>query len=132
VIIIQALRSARSEYVVYFLLSAWLEVLDHNGRGRHLPAEVKLMPVRDARDVYTRLQVVRDRLVSGAAVAPENVRALQDAAAALAVACEKLCELRVAHARRLESCPTSRAYSLRTGGERCQQASARARHVDLG
>ena len=46
-IIIQALRSARSEYVVYFLLSAWLEVLDHNGRGRHLPAEVKLMVERE-------------------------------------------------------------------------------------
>jgi len=125
VIIIQALRSARSEYVVYFLLSAWLEVLDHNGRGRHLPAEVKLMPVRDARDVYTRLQAVRERLVSGAAVAPENVRALQDAAAALAVACDKLCELRVVHARRLDACPATPTYSLRTSGERCAPASAR-------
>jgi hypothetical protein len=125
VIIIQALRSARSEYVVYFLLSAWLEVLDHNGRGRHLPAEVKLMPVRDARDVHNRLQVLRDRLVSGAAVAPENVRALQDAAAALAVACEKLCELRVAHATRVDSWPATRTHPLRTSTERCAPVSAR-------
>jgi len=93
VIIIQALRAARSAYVVYFLLSAWLEALEHNGRARHLPLDVTRWPVRDGNDVYDRMRSVRQRLASGADTRPESVRALQDAAAALAVACDKLREL---------------------------------------
>jgi hypothetical protein len=93
VIIIEALRAARSEYVVYFLLSAWFEILDHNGRARSLSPVIKRLPVRDAPDVHTRLQAVREELASAEGSAPRKMRTLQDAAAALGVACDKLHEL---------------------------------------
>jgi hypothetical protein len=100
VIIIQALRAASSEYVVYFLLAAWLESLEHGGRARCMPADARRLRIRDAHDVYARLRAIRERLVSGTEASPENARVLQDAAAAFAVACERLRELTEPHAPR--------------------------------
>ena len=91
--IVQALLLARTEYIVYFLLSTWFESLAHNGSGGRIPDEVKAFPLRDAADLSRRLAVVRQELCRRELHTHPNVRALRDAAAVLAVACEKLREL---------------------------------------
>jgi hypothetical protein len=91
--IVRAIVLARSKYIVYFLLSAWLEALEHKGRARALPREAKKLPLRGRADVSRRLAVVRNALDRGSASAHADVRALEDAAAALSVACEQLREL---------------------------------------
>jgi hypothetical protein len=98
-IIVQALRSAQTEYVVYFLLSAWLEILEHNGRARSIPADVKSLPVRDAHDVYRRLRTTRQALAAAREIEPRDARALEDVAAAYAVAWDQLRTLSRPHAQ---------------------------------
>ncbi|HYC49122.1 MAG TPA: hypothetical protein VED01_26895 [Burkholderiales bacterium] len=78
---------------MYFLLSAWLESIEHDGIARVLPHEAKALPVRDPADVSRRFALVRQALCSGSRRDAADVRALQDAAAAFAVACQKLREL---------------------------------------
>jgi hypothetical protein len=92
-IIVDAIRRARTEYVVYFLLSAWLETLAHTGRARALPAEAAQLPVRGSVDVRRRLRLIRDKLASGNDMAPQGMRVLQDAACALDAARFKLSHL---------------------------------------
>ena len=91
--IVKAILRARSEFIVYFLLSAWLEALEHDGHARAVPPEAKRLPVRGARDVNRRLAAVRKKLDRHAAFAPAEEHALEDAAAALSVACQQLREL---------------------------------------
>ena len=91
--IIRALVLARTKYIVYFLLSAWLEALEHKQSARAIPAAAKELPLRGQADVTRRLAAVRDELEQSSASAPADVRALEDAAAALSVACEQLREL---------------------------------------
>ena len=91
--IIQAIVRAKTEIIVYFLLSAWLESLVHDGSARAIPRAATRLPVRGARDVRRRLGVVRETLGARSAGSPADLRTLEDAAAALAVACEQLREL---------------------------------------
>ena len=91
--IVKAILQARTEYIVYFLLAAWLEALEHDGHAQAVPLEAKRLPVRDAGDVKRRLAAVREKLDRHAAFSPAEVRALEDAAAALSVACQQLREL---------------------------------------
>ena len=91
--IIRALLLARTEYIVYFLLSSWLDALEHNGRARAIPAEAKKLPIRGAGDVRRRVSLVREQLDQRPANASFDVRELESAAAALSVACEQLREL---------------------------------------
>ena len=91
--IVQAIVLARTQYVVYFLLSAWLEALEHSGSARAIPREAKQLPLRGPTDVSRRLAVVRDKLGRRSVSAPDDLRALEDAAAALSVACEQLRDL---------------------------------------
>jgi hypothetical protein len=88
-IIIDAIRRARTEYVVHFLLSAWLETLQHTGRARAFPAGVTL-PIRDSRDVGHRLRRIRRKLAHDADTPPQSRRVLEDAARAFAVAWDRL------------------------------------------
>ena len=92
-IIVDAIRRARTEYVVYFLLSAWLETLAHTGRARALPAEAAQLPVRGSVDVRRRLRLIREKLASDTDIAPQRVRVLEDAACALDAARYKLSDL---------------------------------------
>jgi hypothetical protein len=91
--IIQAILLARTEYVVYFLLSAWLESLGRKRYARTIPLEARRLPVHGIEDLSRRLTVVRERLERDRHGNGAEVRALTDAAAALSVACEKLREL---------------------------------------
>jgi hypothetical protein len=99
-IIIEAIRRARTEHVVYFLLSAWLETLVHTGRARALPEDAVRLPVREGREVPHRLHLIRERLACEKDIAPQRARVLEDAARAFAVAREKLRDLRVRAAYR--------------------------------
>ena len=91
--IIQAILRARTELLVYLLLSSWLDSLEHKRGARAIPSAAKRLPIRGARDVRRRLGVVREKLDAGAAATPGDLRALEEAAAALGVACEPLREL---------------------------------------
>lgn len=100
-IIVDAIRRARTEYVVYFLLSAWFETLAHTGRARVLPEEAARLPVRNSVDVTRRLRLIREKLASGNETAPQRARVLEDAACALHAARTKLSDLwlRATHRR---------------------------------
>ena len=91
--IVTAILQARTEFIVYFLLAAWLEALEHDGRARAVPLAAKRLPVRGAGDVSRRLAAVREKLDRHTAYAPAEACALEDAAAALSVACQQLREL---------------------------------------
>ena len=84
---------ARTEYIVYFLLSSWLDTLEHNGRARAIPLGAKKLPIRGAGDVRRRVTLVREHLDRSSASTPLDLRELENAAAALSVACEQLREL---------------------------------------
>ena len=101
-IIVDAIRRARTEHVVYFLLSAWLETLAHTGRARVLPDEAARMPVRSSVDVTRRLRLIREKLASDHEISPQRARVLEDAACALHAARIKLSDLwvRATHRRR--------------------------------
>jgi hypothetical protein len=92
-IIVNAIRRARTEHVVYFLLSAWLETLQHTGRARALPADAVRLPVRGSVDVRRRLRLLREKLASSDDMAPQSARTLEDAAFALGAARVKLSAL---------------------------------------
>ena len=100
-IIVDAIRRASTEHVVYFLLSAWLETLVHTGRARALPAEAARLPVQGSVDVRRRLRIIREKLASDNDMAPQRVRVLEDAASALGAARVKLSYLwvRATHPR---------------------------------
>jgi hypothetical protein len=91
--IIRAILLARTEYIVYFLLSSWLEAVEHDGRARAIPTEAKRLPLRGAGDVRQRMSLVREHLDRDTASTPLALRELESAAAALSVACEQLREL---------------------------------------
>ena len=91
--IVQAILRARTELIVYFLLSTWLDSLEHKRGARAIPPAAKRLPIRGARDVRRRLEVVREKLDARSESAPGDLRALEEAAAALSVACEQLREL---------------------------------------
>jgi hypothetical protein len=91
--IIRAILLARTEYIVYFLLSSWLDTLEHSGRARAIPSEAKKLPIRGAGDVRRRVTLVREHLDRSSASTPLDLRELESAAAALSVACEQLREL---------------------------------------
>ena len=93
VFIVQAILRARTELIVYFLLSSWLDSLEHKRGARAIPSAAKRLPIRGARDVRRRLEVVRQKLDARSESAPGDLRALEEAAAALSVACEQLREL---------------------------------------
>jgi hypothetical protein len=92
-IIVDAIRRARTRYVVLFLLSAWLETLAHTGRARALPAEAARLPVRGSVDVRRRLRLIREKLASDRDMAPQRARVLEDAACTLDAARFKLSDL---------------------------------------
>jgi hypothetical protein len=100
-IIIDAIRRARTEHVVYFLLSAWLETLQYTGRARAFPAGVTVLPVRDDRDVIHRLRLIRRKLASDADTPPRRRRVLEDAARAFAAAWDRVNARRRCRARAL-------------------------------
>ena len=88
-IIIDALKLASTEHVVYFLLTAYVETVEHRGpAARALPKEAKRMPVRDADDVVRRLQALRSK--RPATHAPREAKIVDEVIAAFSAAAEKL------------------------------------------
>ena len=58
-IIIDALKLAKTEHVVYFLLNAYIEAVDYMDATRGLPEQAKRLPVRGIEDVARRVRVLR-------------------------------------------------------------------------
>ena len=100
--IIEAILLARTQYVVYFLLSAWLEELEQDGSARMLPPEARQVPVRGAGDLSRRVAAVREKMVDRTQGSDTELHALREAAAALSVACERLRELSAEEADRTD------------------------------
>ena len=91
--IIEAILTARTEHIVYFLLAAWLEALEHDGHANAVPVEAKELPLRGHADVKRRLALLRQKLDRTQKYAAADLRRLRDVAAAFSVACERLREL---------------------------------------
>ena len=115
VFIIQALLVAKTEHVVYFMLAAWLETLEHKGGAAAIPEEARRLPVRGLSDVRHRLALVREKLDHDAVTAVE-ADMLRIAAATFGVACEKLREFSVAAT--VTSLVHQRNMRLRTNASR--------------
>src|SRR5690348_7336878 len=63
VMITHALELAQSEHVIHFLLSSYVETLDHYGSTRSLfPPDVRHLPLGGKLDIQKRLSVVRTLL----------------------------------------------------------------------
>lgn len=91
--IIQAILLARTKCIVYFLLTSWLEGLQHDGRTHAILFKAIKLPIRGPGDVSRRVSLVREQLDRHLASAPSDLRALECTAAALSVACEQLRKL---------------------------------------
>ena len=91
-IIIDALRLAANEHIVYFLLTAYVETVEHRGAAaRAVPEDARRMPVRDAGDVMRRLSVLRSKRAT--TTAPREVRMIDEVVAAFSAAADRLCTL---------------------------------------
>ena len=89
--IVNAIRLAHTEHVVYFLLTAYVETLDHHDSVRSsLPAPVKRLPMAGKIDVVERLRALRDAAVAHAQSAC-NVRVvIQEAVEVFSAAVQRL------------------------------------------
>ena len=88
-IIIDALKLATTEHVVYFLLTAYVETVEHSGpSARALPKEARRMPVRDASDVVRRLRVLQVKRSSFKV--PREVRLIDEVVSAFSAAADRL------------------------------------------
>ena len=72
--IVRAILRARTECIVYFLLSSWLESLEHRGRSRSVPRLARQLPVHGSRDVRRRLSLVREKLDQSSTTAPAEMK----------------------------------------------------------
>ena len=78
--IIEAIETAKTNHVVYFLLAAYVETLGFYDSSRSgLPARVKNLPVRGRADVRERLRALRG-LVANSTDCPRDVRRVVDEA----------------------------------------------------
>lgn len=93
--IIQAILVAKTEHVVYFMLAAWLETLEHGRGAASMPVEARRLPIRGLADVRRRLGLVREKLDRDA-VSPADAEVLRVAAATFGIACETLREFSMA------------------------------------
>src|SRR5215218_1919607 len=93
-IIIDALKLAASEHIVYFLLTAYVETVEHRGAAaRAVPEDATRMPVRDASDVMRRLRVLR--WTRAATTAPREAKMIDEVLSAFSAAADRLCALLV-------------------------------------
>ena len=102
--IVQAILKARTEIIVYFLLSSWLEAIGRDGRAkRTLPSEATKLPIQGERDLRRRVSLVRERIEREPDTARSDLRLLEEAAATLSVAAEQIRDLLAGHDRELRT-----------------------------
>jgi hypothetical protein len=87
VIIADAINAAATEYVVCFLLMAYVEARVHGGRF-DVPEQVKRLPIRHQDDVDGRLRALRD--VFNGAMDVYDGRAIREALDVFAAASDRL------------------------------------------
>lgn len=85
--ITDAVKQAKTEHVVYFLLMAYVEALGYTGRSS-VPANVKRLPIVTRTDVSERLDVLREALDSPSG--PDAALPIQEAADLFSAASEQL------------------------------------------
>ncbi|HEX2827635.1 MAG TPA: hypothetical protein VHP37_14885 [Burkholderiales bacterium] len=91
-IIIDALKLAASEHIVYFLLTAYVETVEYRGgAARAVPEDATRMPVRDAGDVMRRLSLLRSR--RAVTTAPRDAKMIDEVTSAFSAAADRLCTL---------------------------------------
>lgn len=84
-----AVKQAKTEHVVYFLLMAYVEALGYTGRSS-VPAHVKRLPIVTRTDVNERLDVLREALDSPRRSRPDARRLIEEAADLFSAASEQL------------------------------------------
>lgn len=89
-IITDAIKHAQTKHVVYFLLTAYVEAVDHIDRKRGLPKPVKRLPIAGRGDVNERLGVLRDVLTTPVVRPSDDTPMLKEAADVFSVASEQL------------------------------------------
>jgi hypothetical protein len=94
VTIIDAIRLAHTEHIVYFLLTAYVETLEHYDSVRSsLPARVKRLPMAGKKDVVERLRALRDARVTRAQRATKVRAVIQEACEVFSAGLERLSTL---------------------------------------
>jgi hypothetical protein len=78
--IIEAIRSAPSDYAVYFLVTAYLESLRHFERTCGVPEALTRLPIQGAEDLAGRLRGVHNTAGAAADVPAAEVAAVFNAA----------------------------------------------------
>jgi hypothetical protein len=107
--IVQAILKARTEIIVYFLLSSWLEGLGRDGRAkRTIPPEATRLPIQGERDLRRRVSLVREQIEGHPDTTLSDLRMLEEAAATLSVASEQVRDLLAGHDRELRTRATDR------------------------
>jgi hypothetical protein len=86
--IIDAIKNAETEHVVFFLLTAYLEAVDYLDSRFGLPAPVKRLPVSHRNDVRNRARVLHRAL--NAAGAAEGRALIEEAAGVFNAAWQRL------------------------------------------
>jgi hypothetical protein len=61
-VIAEAIREAETEYVVYFLLDAYLHTGDRRTALKKISAEISILPVRGRNDVHSRYVMLKSAL----------------------------------------------------------------------
>ena len=84
--ILDAINSAASEHAVFFLVTAYLESLQHLHGAFGLPESVVTLPVGDCADLQQRLACLRHTTD----VAPESIVPASEVSAVLASAVQRL------------------------------------------
>jgi hypothetical protein len=116
-IIIDALKLAASEHIVYFLLTAYVETVEHRAAAaRAVPDEAKRMPVRDANDVFWRLRALRS--TRAVTTAPREAKMIEEVLSAFSAAADRLCTLPVTR-------PSRRLHESRDSISRARSSAAR-------
>ena len=91
--IADAMRAAQTEYVVYFLLTAYLEARVHD-RILHGPDAMTRLPVRSEAEVDERLLILQHVLLERTTPHASRLPGLREAAEVFSAAKERLVALR--------------------------------------
>jgi hypothetical protein len=86
--IVDAIKTAPNEHAVYFLVTAYLESLNHFHASSGIPDRIVSLPVAGEADLTERLQVLRANNLPPAAVQP-----LSEASEVLSCAVRRLSDV---------------------------------------
>ena len=118
-VIAAAIREAETEYVVYFLLEAYLATANRRAALTHLPASITTLPLVGSHDAQSRVALLTHELA--AATTRRDDEACCAIEEALSVLSAALCRLDTLEGRRPrapgnDADPSPYAYASAAGG----------------